>query len=847
MQASAVSLETVARATRGYYLKWEEFFRLKGTVGAPLNDARRFSAQRTLFMIRCFRPTLRLFRSLVLFAPIVVSGCDRSVVDRPVAAIRSATSDAPRSGETTLEQQSIDASPASASGAPTASRRGSAKGDQEQQARRQASHQRMVRELAELSERMERENPFLGEGTAEKLRADLRQAASQKAPPSVELWQLFEQLGQIELRLGNEREAISHFHQAYKIGKLIPSKMPAGSAGTTFFLLGVGFMRLGETQNCCVQNGPESCLFPIRPSAYHTNPEGSKQAIQALGFALQLSSPESQIYKQSQWLLNIAHMTLGQYPDQVPDKYLIPPDTFAPQEAFPQFPNIAKESGVNTFSLSGGVVADDFDNDGDYDLLVSSWDHTGQLQYFVNDGKGKFTERTKEANLVGLFGGLNMVQADFNNDGFVDVLVLRGAWLAKHGQHPNSLLRNNGDGTFTDVTFLAGLGESHWPTQTGAWADYDLDGDLDLFVGNEPIGEYSPNLSSEKFTASQLFRNNGDETFTDVAQAAGVTNERFAKGTSWGDYDNDRWPDLYVSNLKGENRLYHNNGDGTFTDVAPTLGVTGPLPSFPTWFWDFDNDGQLDLFVGAYEGRTEHLVDHYLGRPVTAERPRLYRGSQGEFEDVAEAQKITIPSLPMGSNFGDLNNDGFLDFYLGTGDPNYQQLMPNIMYLNQGGARFADVTIQGGFGNLQKGHAVTFADFDRDGDQDIFEQMGGAFRGDRYYDVLFQNPGFENHWIAIKLIGTKSNRSGIGARIRLEISEPAAEGNGTTNRTIYRHVNSGGSFGCNPLCQHIGIGKATQVAKIEVFWPVSNTTQTIRDAAADRVIEIVEEDSAASR
>lgn len=707
-------------------------------------------------------------------------------------------------------------------------------------AERQASHARMIRDLAELSDRMKKENPFLGEGTADKLRAELKKAAEQKVRPSVELWKLLEQLGQIELRLGHEREAIGHFHQAYKIGKLVPSEMPPGSAATTFFLLGVGFMRLGETQNCCVQNGPESCLFPIRPSAYHTNPEGSRQAIQAFSYALQLTSPDSQLYKQSQWLLNIAHMTLGQYPSEVPAKYLIPPETFAPNENFPAFPNVAKESGVNTFSLSGGVVAEDFDHDGDYDLLVSAFDHTGQLRYFVNDGKGKFQERTKEANLIGLFGGLNMVQADYNNDGHMDVLILRGAWLGKHGCHPNSLLRGNGDGTFTDVTYLAGLGESHWPTQTAAWGDYDLDGDVDLFVGNEPIGDYNPNGIGEQFTASQLFRNNGDETFTNVAAEAGVTNERFAKGCSWGDYDHDRWPDLYVSNLKGENRLYRNQGNGTFKDVAPELGVTGPLPSFPTWFWDFDNDGQLDLFVGAYEGRTEHLVDYYLGRGVTAERPRVYRGTGGKFEDVAESMNVTIPSLPMGSNFGDLNNDGFLDFYLGTGDPNYHQLMPNIMYLNHGGKRFSDVTIQGGFGNLQKGHAVAFADFDLDGDQDIFEQMGGAFRGDSYYDVLYENPGFKNHWIGVRLVGDQSNRLGIGSRIRLDFDEPTDDGQGVTRRSVYRHVNSGGSFGCNPLCQHIGIGRATKIARIEIFWPASNITQVLEDVDVDRVVEIKE-------
>ncbi len=712
--------------------------------------------------------------------------------------------------------------------------------DPELLAKRQASHDRMLDELEQLSKRMQLENPFLGENLAKQLRLALDRPDFSDLGPSVEEWRLHEQLGTAELRLGHERDAIKHFQRAYFVGKGIASAMPPGSASDTFFSLGVGYMRLGETENCCVQNTPESCLFPIRPSAYHTKAEGSREAIRALEQALKLTHPGSPRYKQTQWLLNIAHMTLGQYPDRVPEEYLIPPQAIAPEEDFPSFPNVAKEAGINTYSLCGGAIADDFDNDGDFDLLVSSWEHTGQLRLFDNKGDGTFADRTKEANLTGLFGGLNMVQGDYNNDGHVDVYIMRGAWLGKYGRHPNSLLRNNGDGTFTDVTFLAGLADSHWPTQTAAWGDYDLDGDLDLYVGNEPVGTYNTDFSTKEFIASQLFRNNGDETFTDVAAEAGVTNNRYAKGVVWGDYDNDRWPDLYVSNLNGENRLYHNNGDGTFTDVAQSLHVTGPTFSFPAWFWDSDNDGTLDIFVSAYIGRTNDLVDYYLDRPVTVEHPRLYRGNADGFTDVADEMQVRLPSLPMGSNFGDLDNDGFLDFYLGTGDPNYQQLMPNIMYLNKSGQRFADVTISGGFGNLQKGHGVAFADFDQDGDQDVFEEMGGAFLGDRYYDVLYQNPGFGNHWLAIRLVGTKSNRSAIGCRIRVDIVEPGTPGEPESRRSIYRRVNSGGSFGANPLCQHIGVGRATRVDRVEVYWPASDTTQVLQDVPTDRTIRVVE-------
>jgi hypothetical protein len=188
----------------------------------------------------------------------------------------------------------------------------------------------------------------------------------------------------------------------------------------------------------------------------------------------------------------------------------------------------------------------------------------------------------------------------------------------------------------------------------------------------------------------------------------------------------------------------------------------------------------------------------------------------------------------MGSNFGDLDNDGYLDFYLGTGYPDYEALMPNVLYHNQGGERFADVTLGVGFGHLQKGHAVTFADFDNDGDQDVFAQMGGAFPGDRFSDALFLNPGFGHHWITLQLVGTRSNRAAIGARLHVVVEHEGEE------RSIFRHVNSGGSFGGNPLRQTVGLGNASSIKSAEVFWPTSDLTQRFEDLEMDRFYRITE-------
>jgi hypothetical protein len=263
--------------------------------------------------------------------------------------------------------------------------------------------------------------------------------------------------------------------------------------------------------------------------------------------------------------------------------------------------------------------------------------------------------------------------------------------------------------------------------------------------------------------------------------------------------------------------------------------VQQPIRSFPTWFFDYDNDGNLDLFVSTYDGGVVHVAAYYLGIPPKHEPSRLYRGDgRGGFADVTERQGLMYPMLTMGCNFGDLDGDGFLDFYLGTGDPSFESLMPNLMYLNEQGRGFRNVTMEGGFGHLQKGHGVAFADLDHDGDLDIFEQMGGAVPGDPFRDALYENPGFGNQWLTIQLVGVQSNRSAIGARLCLTIEE------GGKRRFIYRHVNSGGSFGCNPLRQTIGIGKAKEVERIEIDWPTTGRTQRIEHVAPGQVIRVTE-------
>jgi hypothetical protein len=311
----------------------------------------------------------------------------------------------------------------------------------------------------------------------------------------------------------------------------------------------------------------------------------------------------------------------------------------------------------------------------------------------------------------------------------------------------------------------------------------------------------------------------------------------FVKGVVSGDYDNDGRPDLYVSVFGGDNLLFHNDGPAgaaargggwRFTNVAATAGVTAPRASFGAFFFDYDNDGWLDLFVAGYgkkgaEGLpvVEDVAADYLGRPSDGETGRLYRNEKGTFRDVTQAAHLAKVVPAMGLNFGDLDNDGWLDFYLGTGTPDLGMLIPNRMFRNDEGRTFQDVTTAGNFGHLQKGHAVCFGDVDDDGDQDVFEEMGGAVLADKARSMLYVNPGSANAWLSLELEGVRSNRRAMGARIKVVLGE------GSAARTIYRTVGSGGSFGASPLRQEIGLGPATAIAGVEIQWPATGEIQRV--------------------
>ena len=679
-------------------------------------------------------------------------------------------------------------------------------------------------EFLQVAERVEASrDPYLGRRQVEDLETKLAAAP----PGSGAVIGLHGQLSFEYLRLGEMEQAGAHLDQMLELGKAFGK--PTLKAHELQMMVE---LRRAEIANCIERHHRECCLFPLSGGGVHSQQGPARRARRSL-LAILEQKPQ---HLGSQWLLNLTSMAIGDFPHGVPEPYRLPPGSLESEAEIGRFVDVAPELGLDAFNLCGGAIVEDFDGDGYLDIVTSTSDPRGHLILYHNRGDGSFSETSGASGLQGQLGGLNCISADYDNDGDADILVLRGAWMGEHGQIRNSLLRNEGGvpPRFSDVTREAGLASPAMPTQAAVFGDFDLDGDLDLFVGNESGG-------AGKDYPSQLFRNQGDGTFVDIAGEAGVENHRLAKGVTAGDFDNDGDLDLYVSNI-GENRLYRNDsgrGAGAeirFTDVARELGVQAPAGrSFAPWFFDYNNDGWLDLFVAAYDAGNGNLMRDYRGQPHACTPPALYLNRGGRFENVTAEVGLDHAYLPMGASFGDIDYDGFLDIYLATGNPSYQALMPNVMLRNDRGRRFQNVTTSGGFGHLQKGHGICFADLDNDGDQDLYHQLGGFYPGDKFHNALFLNPGGGGHHLVVELEGRKANRNAVGARVELEVI--------TTDgfRKIHRAIGSVSSFGGSPLSRcEIGLGHAESIQSLKVTWPGADGPVTFEGLSLDQTIRVIE-------
>jgi hypothetical protein len=342
----------------------------------------------------------------------------------------------------------------------------------------------------------------------------------------------------------------------------------------------------------------------------------------------------------------------------------------------------------------------------------------------------------------------------------------------------------------------------------------------------------------------QVYRNNRNGTFTNVTKQAGIDEPPLygAIGIALGDYDKDGRLDILINGRDtAPDRLYHNEGNWRFTEVAKKAGIVqAPHNGFVCFFFDYNNDGWPDILttsLAPWEAVAEALKKGYApanARSVHPDASRLFRNNgNGTFTDVTYESKLYYPTGTMGAGVADVDNDGYIDLYLGTGDPQISRLEPNRFFRNNGDGTFADLTSFVGFARPgNKGHGVAFIDIDEDGDLDIFAQLGGHYPGDHTYNAFYRNlKGNQNHWLELDLRGVKSNRFAVGAEITVKAGGLVA----------YREVKGGEGFGAtNPYRQHFGLGKATRIDSLEIRWP-SGITHKFENLEAGHILAIQED------
>ena len=409
---------------------------------------------------------------------------------------------------------------------------------------------------------------------------------------------------------------------------------------------------------------------------------------------------------------------LGGYPTFVPQDFRM---TVKAGYAKPtvEFEDIAARIGLDKTSGGRGSAIFDYDNDGYLDIVIGA--AYGGTNLYHNNGDGTFTDVSIDSGLDISVNSFATVAGDYNNDGFTDLYITRQGFYVGEGQ----LFRNNGDGTFTDVTEEAGLKNVWGPAFTASWVDYDGDGYLDLFVANNLGGLF------ERKTPNRLFHNNGDGTFTDVTEQAGINTIWPTIGGAWGDYDNDGRMDLFLSNGLGRSQLFHNNGDGTFTDVSEKAGVTAMGFGSPAFWWDYDNDGWMDIGQFIWSDHDDVIYTLRNGEgPPNGQPMRVYHNNRdGTFTQVNRHLGLTGCWGTMSGSFGDFNNDGYLDLVLGNGSPKLDRLDPLVLLENDG-RKFHNITFAAGLPFTGKSHGANLGDLFGDGRLSVIVAAGGAYPGD---------------------------------------------------------------------------------------------------------------------
>ena len=641
--------------------------------------------------------------------------------------------------------------------------------------------------------------------------------------------------GRIAYHQGNFAEAISYIESDIS---------QHGESESKLFWLAVSSMRHAEAENCLSKlvavphHDPGDRLLPHDHSGlctlpltrFHDKIESSRKAARLFERLLEDYDGTNRLY---QWLLNFGYMSINAYPQEVPQKYLIQNrfiDSFhgdskeqlEAEYAYLSFEDRANELGVDTYDTGRGVAIEDFDKDGYLDIVTGGV--FNDVKYYKNDGGTIFVDRTEEVGLGGIKQPFIITAADYDNDGWVDLFISRpfDHFL---------LLRNTGAATFTDVTFSSRLlrrpiDDRITPTFVSAWGDIDNDGDLDLFLAQWGLKiPFTTGLLARPRMNSTLFVNENSH-FVDRSEEYGLASlleDQDFDGAAFGDYDSDGYADLFLSShFRNTSALLRNRLGQSFERVQ----MRRTAPGFTVAFVDINHDGRLDIFQGGLADTRsnveqvvfgEHLEEYQSGYSTI-----LLQTEDNRFEEHRNFFGGRMPVSTMGASYGDLNNDGCHDFYLGTGNADGWFVLPNLMYIGEKEGtrclgRMTNISMLQGFGTIQKGHAIVFFDFDNDGDQDVYSSLGGMWPGDGWPNQFFVNSSqLENSWIKIRLHGEKTNHFGIGAIIKVTAENQKGE-----SIVRYQNMSNKTGFGSAPYLAHIGLMNATRVNEVEVYWPVS--------------------------
>ncbi len=522
--------------------------------------------------------------------------------------------------------------------------------------------------------------------------------------------------------------------------------------------------------------------------------------------------------KRAKYWLWLAAQRVGGYPEQVPPEMRVAIIAGKNQPRV-EFEDVAARIGLDKTSGGRGTAIFDLDGDGYLDFVIAS--AHGGCNVYRNNGDGTFRDVSVGSGIDECVNGFTIAVGDYNNDGLDDLYITR------LGFYPGDsvLYRNNGDGTFTDVTKESGAG--CWGASFAAqWVDYDCDGNLDLFVCSNLGGVFDRSLPC------RLFHNNGDGTFTERTHEAGVATISPTIGASWGDYNNDGYPDLFISSGMGRSKLFRNNGDGTFTDISREAGFDNINVGTVAFWCDYDNDGWLDLVQCTWSRDDDVLDTLYTGEgPVDGQPMRIYHNNRdGTFTLKTHELGITGCYGTMSGNFGDFDNDGHVDFLLGNGDPHMNRTEPpTILEYDPTDGKYKNVTFAAGLPYTGKGHGSNLADLAGDGRLNLIMASGGAYPADLMTMSVFRPKVLPGNYLNVRLEGTRSNRNAIGARVRVDAGGSSRHG----------LVSGGSGFGCLPYEQHFGLGKLDRVDAIEIWWP-SGLRQRVEDPPINATIKIVE-------